>query len=347
MLISLAFIVLTPQIGVRLVKHEAQPTIPTSINGLEQSKGLDSLITRLGDTPFYGFNPSILEMQIPYAERIPVPEQILSWLWIIIPILTSFVSIKEMRNSHLKQYILATTLLVALAGIPLTGWILGYFVSAWMLERTTWLYPFGISTIVLLLTILDKTRFGEQFKAGKIKIYNTLHIGSAINMQTSIWLIAIISILLVMREQGLPNISRLQTSTQRYQELASIGKQIDEKTKRPVNIVGTDELNDFIPTLSWKAKVITYRPEDTSYPYFYSEEEKTIRWSARQAIFSKELSPDERMEIIQNYDLRFILLESYKLGKIKDLFSAYSINFETFSVGRYTLIEIKDIYNAH
>lgn len=346
-LIGLALTILMPQVGVRLIKNEAQPTIPTSINNFEQSNGLDSLITRLGDTPFYGFNPSILEMHIPYEERIPIPTHFYSWLWLIIPILSIFISIRGLRNSYLKQYILATILLVALAGIPFTGWVLGYFVSAWMLERTTWLYPFGISTIFLLLTFQNKTQLGKQLKAWKVEIHKKIQFEFATIIQASIWMISIVPILLVMREQGLPNIARLQSSTQRYQELTLIGNQIDENTLRPVNIVGTDELNDFIPALSWKAKVISYRPEDTSYPYFYSEKEKFTRWSDRQAIFSKEISPDKRMKIIQKYNIRFILLESYRFGKVKDLISAYPMSFKTFSIGRYYLIEINNIDNAH
>ena len=345
--IALAFTILTPQVGIRLIKSEAQPTIPTSINNFAQSNGLDSLIARLGDTPFYGFNPGILEMHIPYEERIPTPAQFFSWLWLMIPILAIFTSIRGLRNSFLKQYILATTLLMALAGIPFTGWILGYFVSAWMLERTTWLYPFGIGAIFLFLTLQNKTQLGERLKTWRVEIYKKIHLESETVIQVSIWMISIVPILLVMREQGLPNITRLQSSTQRYRELTQIGNQIDESTLRPVNIVGTDDLNDFIPTLSWKAKVISYRPEDTSYPYFYSEEEKFTRWSDRQAIFSKEISPDKRMEIIQKYNIRFILLESYRFGKVKDLISAYPMSFKTFSVGRYYLIEINDIDNAH
>jgi len=50
------------------------------------------------------------------------------------------------------------------------------------------------------------------------------------------------------------------------------------------------------------------------------------------------------MEIIQKYDLRFILLENYRLGKVKDLISAYPMNFEIFSVGRYSLIKIQNTH---
>ena len=345
-LIILATIILVPQIGIRLVQHEAQPTIPTSIESLEQSQGIDSLITRLGDSPFYGFKLNILEMNIPYADRLPIPTQIFSWIWIAIPILTTAVSIKGIRNNQLNQYILAATLLVAMAGIPFTGWILGYFVSAWMLERTTWLYPFGISTIFLLFALQDNTTLGRRLKEGRVSIHKKVRVNLMSVLDVFIWFTSILLILLVMRVQGLPSVTKLQSSTSRYQELTLIGQQIDQSVPYPVNVVGTDELNDFIPALSWKAKVISYRPEDISYPYFFSEKEKKTRWSDRQAIFSKEMSPNKRMEIIRKYNIRYILLESYRLGKVKDLISTYPTNFTTISFGRYYLIEINNINQA-
>lgn len=342
-LVVLAMIILVPQIGVHLIRHEAQPTIPIDVNNLEQSQGIDSLINRVGNTPFYGFNPNILEMNIPYADRLPISTRILSWSWIIIPILTTVVSVKGVRNNYLNQYILAATLLAVLAGFPFTGWILGYFVSAWMLERTTWLYPFGISTIILLFAIWERTTLGNHLKSWKVGIHKKLQVEFTVLIEVSIWLVSTLLILLVMRKQGLPNITRLQNSTQRHQELVLLGQQIDKSAPRPVNVVGTDELNDFIPALSWKAKVISYRPEDLTYPYFYSEEEKSTRWSDRQAIFSREISPDERMEIIKKYNIRYIVLESYRFGKVKDLITTYPLNFNTHSFGRYILIEINNL----
>jgi hypothetical protein len=285
-------------------------------------------------------------MNIPYADRLVISSQFLSWMWVIVPIMTSILLMNGVRKRQLNQYILAATLLVALAGIPFTGWILGYFVSAWMLERTTWLYPFGISAVFLVLTFQEQTYIGRRFEAWKLSFYKKNIIGFTSLLNVSIWLFSIIMTLLVMRERGLPNITRLQNSTLRYQELVLIGQQIDRAETQPVNVAGTDELNDFIPALSWKAKVISYRPEDLTYPYYHSEEEKLTRWTDRQAIFQKKIPPDERMEIIQKYDIQYLLLESNRYGKVKDLISTYPLSFKTFTFGRYHLIEINNDDNS-
>ena len=337
----LSILMLSPQIGVRLVKHEAQPTIPTSLTSIEQTRGIENLISQIDNTPFYGFNTNVLEMHIPYIERLPFSTGLIAWLWLIVPLLATVTALKGVNTSYLKQYILATTLLIAIAGIPFTGWLLGYFISAWTLERTTWLYPFGISTIFLVDMFRDKTKWGQQLNHLRIKINRYFNLNIEYLLRLGIWAVSIMLIFLFMREQGLPDTSRLLSSTQRYLELESVGQHISANELHPVNVVGTDDLNDFIPALSWKAKVISYRPEDTAYPYFYSEEEKLERWTDRQTVFSREISPKERLNILQKYDVRYILLESYRFGKIRDLISSYPMDFEIFTFGRYYLIEVR------
>ncbi len=338
--IVLALLMLMPQVGVRLVKHEAQPTIPTVSEAIAQTKGVESLIARMEGTPFYGFNPRILEMRIPYADRIPMSTSYLSWIWLLIPLLGIFVIIKGLRNDSLHQYVFAATALVVLAGIPFTGWVLGYFVSAWMLERTTWLYPFGISAILLFMTLKDSVTFRKRIGSPGFAVTRARFSSFA---WFSIWVLSSALVLLVIREHGLPNINRLEESTRRYQELVSVGQHIDKSAPFPINMIASDELNDFIPALSWKSKVISYRPEDPSYPYFYSQDEKAMRWSDRQAILSPEISPLERVTLLQKYDIRYILIEAYRFGKVKELISTYPTHFKLLPFGRYLLIEINDL----
>jgi hypothetical protein len=143
-----------------------------------------------------------------------------------------------------------------------------------------------------------------------------------------------------MREQGLPDFSRLENASYRYRILTEIGAYIDAHAPGPVYAIGSDDLNDFIPALSWKAKVISYRPEDTAYPYFFSEEEKWKRWSDRRGILSTERPPDERMDLIRKYSIRYLLIEANGLGRLRELMSLYPANFNVLPFGKYYLIEI-------
>lgn len=340
-IMALAVISLTPQIGVRLVRHEAQAVIPNNIDDFTDMRGLDNLILRLDETPFYGFNPKILEMRIPYIQRLPFSTTLFGWLWLVIPLIAAILAYKGMRNNSLKQYILSTTLLVAFAGIPFTGWILGYFVSAWVLERTTWLYPFGISSMFILLSFKDQTRLGRYLSTKTISIQKNIYVKVSWLVKLSIITGATLAFILFMREQDLPNMTRLQNSTNRYQELIQIGRHLDHNLSKPTNIIGSDELNDYIPLLSWKAKVITYRPEDLGYPYFFTTTERNQNLKDRQALLSSEVLPEVKMGIINKHQIRFFLIEKYKLGKVSDLISTYPDSFHVYIFGRYCLIAIE------
>jgi hypothetical protein len=227
-------------------------------------------------------------------------------------------------------------LLGALAGIPLTGWLLGYAVSAWMLERTLWIYPFGIGTVFVLTVLNTQIRLTRWMQT--------------IQTQTKIdprpWLFSTLTILaafvlwLEMREQNLPNLSRLQSNRERYSDFIQIGNFLDDHIKQIAFAAGTDELNDYLPAISSKAKVISYRPADPSYPYFYTPEERDQRLHDRQSIFSRELAPEGRIALIQKYDIRFLWLKGGEYYLVKNMLSEFPTMFTEHKIGGYYLIEV-------
>ena len=71
-LLTLLVLVMSPQVATRFVRHEAQATIPFSMEKILSSRGIETMISVWDDTNFYGFNPSILAMHVPYADRLPI-----------------------------------------------------------------------------------------------------------------------------------------------------------------------------------------------------------------------------------------------------------------------------------
>lgn len=340
-LFMLLLLVMAPQVTLRFVHHEAQGVIPYSLAGELDSSGLENLISVRGNTGFYGFNPSILEMKIPYIDSIPLFEFLFKWAWLILPLMAAVLAIKHIREDYLAQYTLACFLLVALAYIPLTGWILGYFVSAWMLERTTWLYPYGIGLAFLWIAIRDAKGWKDHF----IPWVQTLQMKMGINF--SQWplmmaeVFSISMILLVMREQNLPDLTRFRLNSERYGEFTAIGQFLDEHATHPSFAVGTDELNDYIPAISSNVKVISYRPSDPSYPYFFSQEERDRRRLNRQAIFSKDISLEDRLSLLEKYDIQFIWLRQGEYHMVRKLVSTFSSSFSVQKIGRYYVLEVR------
>jgi len=340
LLLGLLIVIMLPQIATRFVKSEAQGVVPFSPEQVLASQGSENLIKAWGDTNFYGFHPSVLAMYAPIESTNPTLSIILQWGWLLMPLLTILFAFKNIRGDPLAQYIMACFMLVAFAGIPFTGWILGYFVSAWLLERTTWLYPYGIGIVFLGIAISKWNAIGRLTSWMKA-IHPKLGIDSSALYSAFAHLLFISVMLLIMRNQDLPNIVRFENNAQRYQEFTLIGRFLDEHIPVQAFVIGTDDLNDYIPAISAKAKVISYRPSDQSYPYFYTPEERDQRFLDRRAILSQDVSMEKRLSLIQKYNIRFIWLKSGEYYMVRQVVAKYPASFVVEQISRYYLLVVR------
>ena len=339
-LLILLIMIMSPQVALRFVKSEAQAAIPFSAEDTLTSGGIESMITVWGNTQFYGYNPAILAMHIPYAEKLPVPTFILQFAWLIFPISGAVFALKRIRHDPLSQYVLACFLLGALAGIPFTGWLLGSLVSAWMLERTLWLYPYGIGMVFFLTTLDDMTSLTDRLTKWMQPLQTKTKIDSPHWLLATLTVFCSAVILLNMREQNLPDFTRLALNTERYMEFTKIGELMDAHTSTQTFAVGTDRFNDYIPAITSKVKLISYRPSDPSYPYFYSPTERNQRFQDRQSIFSRDLAVENRLALIRKYDIHFLWLKGGEYYMVKKMISTYPDIFTEHIFEGYYLIEV-------
>jgi len=331
--------ILIPQVALRFVNTEAEGDIVYDIEGIRSQQGFNNMISLWDNTPFYGFNPTILAMTIPYESRIPFPEPILKWGWLFIPIYAMIFSIQKLRQNYLAQYIFSSFLLCTLAFLPLTGWILGYFLSPWMLERATWLFPYGLSTVFLLLNIRDKTVLGRHISALMLKLERKTPFYAWPLITITVFSSALI--LLYMREQRLPDITLFESKSQRYQDLARAGQFLDHQIPSQAVVIGADDLNDLIPGISWKAKIITFRTSSPSNMPFYSLDMINERIVDKQMILSRGVTPEARLNLLRKYNVRFLLLRRSDYDLFKNLVSTYPSLFELTEIGRYVILMIR------
>ena len=159
--VFILIVILIPQIAIRFSDVPEIDPVSFDAEVVLNKSGSDNLISRWGDgTRYYGFNPNILAMKLPYEKNIPIPESFLRWGWLLIPITAFIFSIKH-RDKLIAQFILTCFTLCFLTWFPFTGWIFGYFLNARMLARSVWLFPYGLSAVYILLTIRDYIR-GRQ-----------------------------------------------------------------------------------------------------------------------------------------------------------------------------------------
>ncbi len=325
---------LLPQIILRFIDTGVEKNVPYGLDVILNQNGIENMITLLGNTQFYGFNLQSLGMAFPYGSYFPFLESFLKWAWLVVPIGATIFAIRKLKQSELARYIFSAFLLCALVGFPFTGWIVGYFLSAWALERALWLFPFGLSAVFLLMSFQDGTKAGKRVGAWMGKRPEVPHV--LITVFTSVVL------LLYMREQGLPDFPRFETKIRRYVDIANVGHYLDRQIKEQSFVMGSEALNDLLPGVSFKARVVTFRTSDyfNMSPFPIAEIEQRI--ADRQTILSATASPDVKLGLLRKYDVGFVVLTRADRDLFADLVATYPSQVRMEKVNRFFVLEVKD-----
>jgi len=325
-----------PQIFLRFANTSMQVEIPYTTQDILNQRGLENMIKQWGDTQFYGFNPNILNMKIPYGEKNPFFQSILTRGWLIFPLLSAAFAFKHAEKNFAAQFLLACFLLSMLAWIPFTGWIIGYFLSAYMLERAVWLFPFGLSTVYMFLILRDNT----QNKLHSRLLSNWNRFTSPDRLLMAITVIAIGLFSLYLHESNLPDFEKFIDKSQRYRDLSVAGKELDHRISGRAYVIGSPNLNDFIPGISWKSKLITFRISDPSNMSYYSQQEVAERISDTHSLFLKSTSAKEKIDIIDKYDVNFLFITPFDLRLFDELIKNYPSRISINEVGGVIIISV-------
>jgi len=193
--------------------------------------------------------------------------------------------------------------------------------------------------VFFFVTMRDKTVAGRRINALMQKPERrTLFSGWPLTATT---VFSSVLILLFMREQGLPDFSLFESKSQRYQDLARVGQFLDHHIPVQAIAIGSDDLNDLIPGISSKAKIMTFRTSNPANMPYYSLDIINERISAKQMILSRRESSETRLHLLKKYKVRFLLLRRSDYDLFKNLVSAHPALFETTEIGRYIIIEVR------
>lgn len=336
--IGIFIIILSPQVALRFASAHLQTDIPFIPEDVPNQRGMENLIARWGDTQFYGFNPRILDMNVPYGENIPIPEPVARQGWLILPVVSALFAVTRVRHNAASQFILACFLLCLLAWIPFTGWIIGYFLSAWMLERALWLFPFGLSSIFALTIIRDFARTRRPIK-------NSAAANLLLSPNLSLLTITFLTLglfFLHVRENNLPDFEKFTRKMQRYKDIALAGQAMDRQIMEQAYVMGSQNLNDLIPGITLKANLITYRISDPANMLYFTQAERERRIADTAAIFSKSTPAEDKLSLLEKYNVRFLLLQRGDLLLFEDLTTRHPDRAKAIEVGGVILLEIND-----
>jgi hypothetical protein len=290
-------------------------------------------ISYIEGTPFYGFNLDKIKIQI----REETPQSwlafILSWSYLgilILGFLWSLSKIKEQDNVT-APLITASSTLVLLSAIPYTGWLVGYFVSARMLWRTPWLFPIGLVGAILIKNMINGILPKMTVKSHRENIARNTTVIAALAVCTTL----VIYSSSYQSPTSSSSLKELHNYRVKLEELAATGNYIETNNEEPSIFLASDEMMNYLPGLSSKAKVVFFRsPIFTPHPVNRSD--------LREVLSTNEYFPiKRRMKVLSRYDVKYILIEDTSIQKY---YAAYPRFFNVKKIGDYWLIEyIEDL----
>ncbi len=293
----------------------------------EESDTVDTLVTAVEGTPFYGFNLERIQIVL---NRIPDNPLLVfsswSYLWVLG---AGFLwSLFNLRKNDAAPFVVAASLLVLLCVIPYTGWLVGYFVSARMLWRSPWLLPIGLISFILLrefFSVLESRVLAHGRFRGRAK--NLLYI----------WIpIACLLLMTGLHEFFFQHQWLQKESLKGYQNsliaLAELGNYLDDNVGEVERFVARPGLMNYLPGLSAKSKVVLFRFKEWA-PYPINEGEITSLVSNDPSI-----TMDQRIQILHKYNVQYILVDH---STLKDYYVQNADFFSVQNFDGYWLIKLK------
>ena len=296
------------------------------------SSNIQQRISYIEGTPFYGFNLNVIRLGTNATKDTNSLQNFFSWayswfyLWILG--LGFLWSLFNWKKNTIAPFITATSLLVLLSAIPYTGWLIGYFVSARLLIRASWMLPVGLIGVVL---------FTESLKYALHKL--SFNIQEQISVkQITFGVILIISIVSIgyvygtyMYERGWQSLtdSKLVQYRSTLTTFVTLGNYIENNISSPSVFVAPIRLTKYLPGLSSKSKVV-----------FFPYSKRRVSPDKLNSVFSQNtsLSIKQRMNILTKYDVDEILVDDVSL---KNYYASYPESFYIQKIGEFWILEIQ------
>ena len=306
LLLTLSFTLMLPYLAIRV--FDSRNKILVDSVSVAESHNFD-IFVRVVDDVFYGLNPGMLKfLNIDLVgSQVSFIYQIFRLTPIILIMLGLLFALVNIKKGRLYLYVFSSALLILVATVPYTGWLLGYLVSARMLSRASWFLPLGFSAVLVLTTQNDWFKklnwFPKPLSLWKEKEGSAPFLGMVLCLlfASPILFITII-----------PNIPSYFDNLNYYKQLSVIGAYIDENTEAPVMAIGLEYLDtQFLPGVSANARLISFREQNVNpQGFFMSADEIDERIYASKVIRSTDQTypAEESCFWMEKFHLRFVLV---------------------------------------
>lgn len=283
--------------------------------------------TRISDipgTPFYGFHVDIVRYRTTNQD----PATIFSWFYVYTLVAGFIWSLFALRKRNYAPFITASSMLILITGIPYTGWLIGYLVSLRMLWRAPWVVSIGLILFILLMEAYYalEPRIKSVGILKKVNIQRGLYYGVVL-----LSCIAVLSISEFRNNVRWGALNTLPPYHANLERLVGLGEYLDEALVRTSRFAGSRTHMNYLPGLSYKAKVFLFQSGGINAGSVPSRPKIMPLLSA-----DPSYSISFRRELMMKHKLTHILTED---PLVRDYYAQYPNFFFIHEVNGFWIIE--------
>jgi hypothetical protein len=299
MTLAVLVVLIIPQGVLRFIANPLTDTVTSVSDAANIDPTLFSRLVLLQKGSFfYGFNPQLLKLDFPWIQS-PMLQEAIGWGWLLLAVAITLLAIRQVRESDAARYILGCTALIFIAGVPYLGWLLGYFVSAQLLYRTLWFYPLGLG-------VAFSVRELARHMAGTSDVASRMNKGFA-NALVLISLVLVGFAAWTATPAGLTELwQRLGT----YRQYIMLGHALDAAVSGEAVVVAPSPVGNFLPGLSWHAKVVSFRNWHQGVYSGLPVEEAKTRAADLARFYAPNASAQERESTLTRYHAAFVVVRT-------------------------------------
>lgn len=337
-------LLMAPYAVMRLYEHPSQALIPFDAESVSETFQAERYVNVVSDL-FYGLNPEVLKLiDISPDNSFYSAYQIFRLIPVFLAFTAAALSFRKIKEGALQWYIVTCVLLVIVAAVPYTGWILGLFISARMISRVSWFSPLGLAGALVIVLVSERLKTGSIFKKPvKSPAPETGRSDEAVKgVLAGLMLTGILMVFLV-----LPRAPHYFEVLDHNRQLAQIGSYIDRNTSGATTVIAVDYSDiQMLPGVSAHTSLISFREEKEYNPhnYFLSVEEIHERMKDSNTIRSLDpsVSVQERCDLINGYDVEFVVARQNDASTYADLVNTCEKKIEyAFETKDMVLLEFR------
>jgi len=291
----------------------------------------DTSIYNYGDETVSAFHKVLVDEESGFYVIHPNVAGALTYI-LLLSVLAAIVLRVRMRQpfNNESMFMLALALTAGIGLVPYTAWIYGRLVSIPHIVRVLWLLPYGYMLSFVWQTgwdalrsyaprIRDKTKWLQQDKA----------------VISCLGLTILVTVILLNVHRDIVFFTNVSYVIDEKKELLEIAEYIESNHDERVWIMGSPGYRNVIPSISSKAITLSHFHVVRMVSFSgISEDQAAMQKDDNFRFFDRYVSLEEKMAIINKYDIDYLLFDPKYSWMVDMLFG--------FEAGRFELVYGQD-----